>query len=114
MKYFERATELDPSYALAWVGLSRARNWQAVSGLVPAETGHQAAREAVERALTLNPNLALAYEQMARIQRQVDFDWVGADVSIHRAIALEPGNPQIVRSAASQASILGRLDESVQ
>jgi TolB-like protein/DNA-binding winged helix-turn-helix (wHTH) protein len=114
VKYFERATELDPSYALAWVGLSRARNWQAVSGLVPAETGHQAAREAVERALTLNPNLALAYEQMARIQRQVDFDWVGADVSIHRAIALEPGNPQIVRSAASQASILGRLDESVQ
>jgi hypothetical protein len=24
-KYFERATQLDPSYALAWVGLSRAR-----------------------------------------------------------------------------------------
>ena len=23
-KYFERATQLDPSYALAWVGLSRA------------------------------------------------------------------------------------------
>ena len=30
-KYFERATQLDPSYALAWVGLSRARNWQANS-----------------------------------------------------------------------------------
>jgi len=28
-KYFERATQLDPSYALAWAYLSRARNWQA-------------------------------------------------------------------------------------
>ena len=26
-KYYERATQLDPSYALAWVGLSRVRNW---------------------------------------------------------------------------------------
>jgi TolB-like protein len=36
-KYFELATQLDPSYALAWVGLSRARNWQAVTGLIPSE-----------------------------------------------------------------------------
>ena len=28
-KYYERATQLDPSYALAWAGLSRVRNWQA-------------------------------------------------------------------------------------
>jgi hypothetical protein len=27
--YFERATHLDPSYAPAWVGLSRARYWRA-------------------------------------------------------------------------------------
>ena len=49
-KYFERATQLDPSYALAWVGLSRTRNWQAVTGLIPVEEGHRLAREAVERA----------------------------------------------------------------
>ena len=36
-KYYERATQLDPSYALAWVGLSRARNWQANLGLVSGE-----------------------------------------------------------------------------
>src|SRR5467141_343959 len=35
-KYFERATQLDPSYALAWVGLSRVRNRQTNVGLVPA------------------------------------------------------------------------------
>jgi TolB-like protein len=33
-RYFERATQLDPSYALAWAWLSRARKWQANEGLV--------------------------------------------------------------------------------
>ena len=80
-KYYERATQLDPSYALAWVGLSRVRNWQANIGLIPAEEGHRLAREAVERALALNPNLAAAHAQMGRIKQQVDFDWAGADAS---------------------------------
>jgi DNA-binding winged helix-turn-helix (wHTH) protein/TolB-like protein len=112
-KYFERATQLDPSYALAWVGLSRARNWQADTGLIPSDEGHRLAREAVERALALNPNLPEAHVQMARIKRQVDFDWAGADASIQRAIALEPGDPAILRSAAAEAAILGRLDEAL-
>src|ERR1700753_4350766 len=43
--YFERATQIDPSYALAWSDLSRARKWQAVPGLVPRDEGYRAARE---------------------------------------------------------------------
>jgi TolB-like protein/DNA-binding winged helix-turn-helix (wHTH) protein len=113
-KYFERATQLDPSYALAWVWLSRTRNRQVNVLLIPAEEGHRLAREAVERALALNPKLAAAHAQMARIKRQIDFDWAGADASTQRALSLEPGNPENLRSAASAAAILGRLDEAVQ
>jgi TolB-like protein/DNA-binding winged helix-turn-helix (wHTH) protein/Tfp pilus assembly protein PilF len=113
-KYFERATQLDPSYALAWVGLSRARKWQAVTGLIPKEQGDRAAREAVERALALNPNLAEAHAQMGRIKQQIDFDWTGADASYRRAVELEPGDPEIVGPAASSAAILGHLDEALQ
>jgi TolB-like protein len=112
-KYYERATQLDPSYALAWAGLSRARNWQANLGLIPSEEGHRLARQEVERALALNPNLAEAHAQMGRIKQRVDFDWVGADASIQRAIALEPGNPEFVRLAALSASILGRFEEAL-
>ena len=112
-KYFERATQLDPTYALAWVGLSRARNWQAVSGLIPSEEGHRLAREAVERALLLNPNLAAAHNQMGRIKRLVDFDWAGADASIQRALALDPGDPENVRSAAFGAAMVGHLDDAL-
>jgi TolB-like protein/DNA-binding winged helix-turn-helix (wHTH) protein/Tfp pilus assembly protein PilF len=112
-KYFERATQLDPSYALAWVGLSRAHNWQVNTSVIPAEEGHRLAREAVERALALNPNLAEAHAQIGRIKQQVDFDWVGADASIQRAIALEPGDSDILRLAAGSAALLGRFDEAV-
>jgi len=113
-KYFERATQLDPSYALAWVGLSRARKWQAAIGLIPKEEGYRVAREAVERALALNPNLAAAHTQMGRIKQQVDFDWAGADASFQRAVEAEPGSPESVRSAASSAALLGRFDEALQ
>ena len=112
-KYYERATQLDPSYALAWVGLSRARNWQANIGLMPAEEGHRLAREAVERALALNPNLASAHAQMGRIELVV-FDWARADASFQRAIALEPENSENVALAASSAAMLGRFDEALE
>src|SRR6267378_3552138 len=113
-KYFERATQLDPSYALAWAYLSRARNWQANEGLIPMEEGRRLAREALGRALSLNPNLAAAHFQMGRIKQQVDYDWAGANASFQRAVALEPGNPENVRAAAYPALFLGRFDEALQ
>jgi TolB-like protein/DNA-binding winged helix-turn-helix (wHTH) protein len=113
-KYFERATQLDPSYALAWAWLSRARNWQANEGLVPMEEGRRLSREAAERALSLNPNLADAHAQMGRIKQQVDYDWARANASFQRAVALEPGNPENVAFAAWSAAVLGRFDEALQ
>src|SRR5579864_6239580 len=113
-KYYERATQLDPSYALAWVGLSRVRKWQGMQGLIPSEEGYRLAREAVKRALALNPNLAAAHTQMGRIKQQVDFDWPGADASYQRAVELEPGNPEAVGAAASSAAALGRFDEALR
>src|SRR5580692_5401192 len=113
-KYYERATQLDPSYALAWVGLSRVRKWQAHRNLIPSVEGFRLAREAGERALALNPNLAAAHTQMGRIKQQVDFDWAGADASYHRAVEVEPGNPEAVSMAASSAAILGRFDEALR
>jgi TolB-like protein/DNA-binding winged helix-turn-helix (wHTH) protein len=112
-KYYERATQLDSSYALAWVGLSRVRDRQVNAGLIPAEESHRLAREAVEQALALNPNLAEAHAQMGRVKQQVDFDWAGADASFRRAFALEPGNPDVVALAGFSAAMLGRFDEAL-
>jgi len=78
------------------------------------EQGRRLAREAVERALSLNPNLAEVYAQMGRLEITVDYDWAGANASYQRAVELEPGNPVGVRLAALSAAELGRFDEALQ
>src|SRR6201981_105124 len=113
-KYFERATQIDPSYALAWAWLSRARNWQADGGLIPYEEGRRLSREAIERALALNPNLAAAHAQMGRIKQQVDYDWAGADASFQRAVALEPATDRNLGFVAWPAAIFGRFDKALE
>jgi TolB-like protein/DNA-binding winged helix-turn-helix (wHTH) protein/Tfp pilus assembly protein PilF len=113
-KYYERATQLDPSYALAWAGLSGVLEWQASRGIIRAEEGNRLAREAVERALALNPNLATTHAQMGRLKQRVDFDWAGADASFQRAIAIEPENLESVRLAATSAALRGRFDEALR
>jgi len=113
-RYYERATQLDPSYALAWVGLSRARRWQAVQHLIPSAEGQRLAREAIERALSLDPSLTDAYVELAKRKLFVDFDLAGADAAAKRAMALEPGVPENVRMAAGAAKYLDHLDEALQ
>ena len=51
---------------------------------------------------------------MGRIKQQVDFDWAGAAASYRRAVELEPGNPEAVRSAAFSAATFGRFDEALR
>ena len=113
-RYYERATQLDPSYALAWVGLSRTRHWQAEQRLIPSEEGLRLAREALERALSLNPNLAAAHAEVVRLKLYADFDLAGADAAAKQLIALEPGAPASLRMAASPPKLLGRLDEAIR
>jgi tetratricopeptide (TPR) repeat protein len=113
-RYYERATQFDPSYALAWAGLSGVLEWQASRGIIRAEEGNRLAREAVERALALNPNLATAHAQMGRLKQRVDFDWAGADASYQRAVAIEPENLESVRLAATAAALRGRFDEALR
>src|SRR4029077_13717972 len=83
-------------------------------GLIPMGEGRRLSREAVERALALNPNLAAAHAQMGRIKQQVDYDWAGADASFQRAVALEPASSENVGFAALSAALLGRFDEALQ
>jgi len=111
--YYEQAIKLDADYALAWAGLADARGTQADSGYVSMDEGYRKAREAAERALALDANLAEAHAAMGWIQTNYDGDWAGADASYQRALALEPGNAPVVRRAATLASVLGRYEEAI-
>ena len=114
VKYYEQAIKLDSSYALAWVGLSRALFRQADRGSVPLIEGRRRSREAVERALVLDPNLAEAHARIGQIKRLADWDWTGANASLRRALELDPGNSEVLNLAAGLAISLGRIEEAVE
>lgn len=71
------------------------------------------ARQEVERALALAPDLAYAHAEMGWIKRAHDWDWEGADAAYQRALALEPGSRAAVVGASVLAFTLGRLDEAI-
>jgi len=113
MGYFEQATKLDPSFAPAWAGLADSRVQLAAWGYFTPVEGYSKGREAVERALALDPNEADAYAVRGRIQRHFDWDWDASDASYKQALALEPGNAHIIVSAAWLKATLGRWEEAV-
>jgi DNA-binding winged helix-turn-helix (wHTH) protein/TolB-like protein/tetratricopeptide (TPR) repeat protein len=108
---YKQALELDPGYALAWVGLAEAnrRKLFGADGL-PSEV-FEPADFAVQRALAIVPNLAEARAEQAFKLYWFDFDWAGAEREFRRALAI---NPNVAAAHFGLASLLlnqDRIDE---
>ncbi|HEX8925318.1 MAG TPA: protein kinase [Terriglobales bacterium] len=114
VKYYLQAVKGDPNNATFWTGLAWTYGIQAGGGYVPGEEGYRNAREAAQKALALNSQMADAHAVMGWIQTSYDWDWSGADASFKKALALEPGNATVVREAAFLFAALGRFNEAIE
>ena len=112
--YLGEALERDPEFALAWSLLGAAHTREADKGLVPSAVGYGQAREAVERALALDPDLAEGHAHLAWIQKNFDWDWARAQASFTRALELAPQNAIALRRSATLAWTLGRMEEGFE
>ncbi len=112
--YFHQAIAIDPEFALAWTGLSRACHTQAGYGFLPLAEGFERARECAQRALALAPDLAEGHVCLGLVLAGYDWDWKAADAEFQRALALAPGNADVLRAVAGLAGQLGRDDESIE
>jgi serine/threonine-protein kinase len=93
LEYFERAVDLDPSYALAWAGIGDVWIFRGFySRLAPRESFPKA-KSAVARALEFDSTLAEAHASLAHIRFEFDHDWDGAEREYRRAIELNPSYP---------------------
>jgi eukaryotic-like serine/threonine-protein kinase len=86
---YQDAINIDPSYALAYVGIADFYIWMGIYGMLPPKESFASAREAVTRALGPNDNLAEAHATLGFIE-QINYEWEASESHFRRALELNP------------------------
>ena len=114
---YQRAVELDPSFALAWAGLAQIHlwycKWSPEAGRTGFDTHLAGAREATARALSLEPNLPEALLARSEIELNFDFDWKGAAETLRKALSLAPADPALRIAAGNLETARGDMTRAI-
>jgi tetratricopeptide (TPR) repeat protein len=111
VEHLRRILERYPTFALAWAELARGYAYETTRGWTA--EGYGRAREAAERSLALEPDLADGHLMLGWIQ-MFHQDWKGAKTSYDRALELAPGSVTVLRRTGGLRASLGRFDEGIQ
>jgi len=116
--YFQKAIELEPSFALAYAGLADSYVLQPNHGFT--NDGYAKGETAARKALALDDELGEAHATLAFIAWG-RWDWVNAEKGFKRAIALNPNYAtahhwygQYLRSIAHREEALAELKRAQQ
>jgi len=90
IEYFQQAIDVDPNYALAYAGLADAYALLSPYLAAPPREVMPKAREAAQKALTLDDQLVEAHTALGLILNTYDYDFAGAEREFKRAIELNP------------------------
>ena len=102
IEHLEKATALDPAYALAWAALANVYSASAMNGDGnPADVAPRA-RRAAESAIGADPGLAEAQFVYGHVKWILDWDWPSAEAALRRAVDLD-------RSFAMAPLVLGHF-----
>ena len=104
---------IDSRYAPAWVALAENLYHEGNVGLLSNKEGFAQAREAATKALAIDSDYAPAQARLGYIAMYGDNDLAGAAEHFRHAQALDPSDPDVLRTSASLLRSLGRLDEAV-
>ena len=108
--YYERAVELDSTFAEAWSQLSRARTSLYSNGVPDSALG-EAARTAAGRARALAPNDPLTYLAAGDLYSSVNpIDNRRAQAEYDEGVRLAPEEVDLLSAAASASSVGGQWD----
>jgi len=113
IKLFEQAVQKDPSFALAYVELSRA--WLSLGYSDPdGATNEEILPPARAAAVKLDPKLPEAHLGLASLSYNVDFDWDRAEREYKLALQLQPDNARANASYAAYLSSMGKFSEALE
>jgi tetratricopeptide (TPR) repeat protein len=111
--FFERALVADPNYAKAYTGLADSHATLALLELAAPNDSYPRAKEAIGKALTLDPQLAEAHTSLGLIRFQYDWDWKGAEEEFREATRLSPSYAPAHHFFADYLKAMGRFDEAL-
>ena len=110
---FERATDLDSRYALAYAAEASSYSPLAYLGHVEAATVEHVNRALVSKALALDEGLAEVHAAAGEFKLFLEWDWQAAEREFKRALEINPHDPLSLLLYPDLLLILGRPDGAI-
>ena len=110
---FNEAIELDPEYALPYIGLADYYTWSAVFGEIPSREAFPKALAAARRALEIDDSLGEAYAALSFGVFLGDWNWEDAEFLAKRAIELSPNYAFAHECYSNYLVAQGKFEEGI-
>ena len=108
---YKQVLDIDPGYADAWAEMGRSYANLAYTGNMSSEQGFLPAIEALDKAISLDPENAAAYSRLGWVAMARNHLHVAAK-HLQLALELEPGSTIVLGNASQLLAVLGRFDEA--
>ena len=112
VRLYERALEIDSTYADAWSGLALSYDQGVGQHVWDRRNGRERAASAARKALEWDPKSGIALAMIASLQMWNDFDLGSAERSYREALALSPGSADIRVELALVLVGMARFEEA--
>src|SRR5690348_8260040 len=112
IEYFQEGIRKNPKDAHLYAALAQAYDASTTYYSSPAEVMPRA-KEAAERAVALDPNLASGHVKLGYVHLFFDWDWPEAEAEYRRALEINPSLPEAQLGYANYLATLGRFDEAL-
>jgi len=106
---YQRAIELDPRFAKAYVGLSECHQWLGNLGYEPSDISESTVKPLLKRAIELDPDLPEAHAALCELFYNED-DMSATDAEGKRALELNPSLPDPYDALGELAALKGDLE----
>ena len=108
---YQKATQLDPEFALAWAGLADIYSASPInSDVAPIEVSKRA-QDAIAHAVASGSDLAETQTALGTVHYWLDWDWPAAETAFRKAISVDPSYSQAHRVLGIVLVSMGRLEE---
>ena len=112
VEYLEQAVALDPTFARAWAALAHSYLLMSMWGLWNWDYAYNRTKQALDKALELDPNLPDAHAGLG-LSQFLKWDLPAAEASFRRALELDPDNVYALYEYGLFLYRTGRPDEGL-